>query len=197
MPRKCSASADDAVVVRAALHDRVHLHGQACGGSGVDSVEHPLHGEVDVVQRAERGVVDRVEADGDAVEACARERFGLLRQKRAVRRERELETRDRVQLLDELFDVAADERLAARDPHDPYAEPGENGGDTCDLLEAQQLLALEEDVVAAVDLFRHAVDAAKVAAVGDRDAERLERPVQLVEERFHAHTVTRRSTVCY
>ena len=57
---------------------------------------------------------------------------------------------------------------------------------------AQQLRALEELVVAAVDLLRHAVDAAEVAAVGDRDAQRLERPAERVEERLHADTVPKR-----
>ena len=61
----------DAVVVGTALHDGIHLHAEACRCSCVDPVEHLLHGEVDVVQRPERRVVDRVQTDGHAVEPRA------------------------------------------------------------------------------------------------------------------------------
>ena len=50
-----------------------------------------------------------------------------------------------------------------------------------DLLEREQLLAVEEAVVAPEDLLRHAVDAAEVAAVGDRDAEVAERSAEAVQ----------------
>ena len=176
---------DDAVVVGAALDDGVHLHAQAGGRGRVDSVEHALHGKVDVVERAKRCVVDGVEAHRDAVESRLCERLGLLREQRAVRRECDLEAGNLAQQLDEVLDVPPHERLAAGDPHDAHAEAGEDGGDASDLLEAQELFALEEDMVAAVDLLRHAVDAAEVAAIRDRDPERLERAVQLVEERLH------------
>ena len=49
-----------------------------------------------------------------------------------------------MQQLDEVLDVPAHERLAAGDPHRPHAERREDAGDAGDLLEAQQLLALEE-----------------------------------------------------
>ena len=70
----------------------------------------------------ECGVVDRVEAHGHPVEASLCERLGLLLEQRAVRRQRELETRNRVQQLDEALDVAPDERLAAGDPHEADAQ---------------------------------------------------------------------------
>ena len=47
----------------------------------------------------------------------------------------------------------------------------EDARDAGDFLERQELGARQELVVGAVDLLRHAVDAAEVAAVGDRDAE--------------------------
>ena len=85
---------DDAVVVRAALHDRVDLHAEAGRCGGVDAVENALHREVGVVERAEGGVVDRIEADRHAVEPGARERLRFLREERAVRGHRQLELRD-------------------------------------------------------------------------------------------------------
>ena len=93
--------------------------------------------------------------------------------------------------LDEVFDVPAHERLAAGDPHCANAELREDADDPGELLEAQELLALEKDVVPAVDLLRHAVDAAKVAPIGDRDAQRLERAAELVEQGLHTSRVSR------
>src|SRR4051812_22758363 len=90
-----------------------------------------------------------------------------------------------MQQLDEVLDVPANERLTAGDPNGPHAERGEDAHDAGDLLEGQQLRALEKRVVAAEDLLRHAVDAPEVAAVGDGDAKRLERPAQSVEQRLH------------
>src|SRR5207248_1256002 len=126
---------------------------------------------------------------GHAAEPGVGERLRLLRQERAVRRQRELEVGNRGELPHELLHVAADERLAAGQPHGADAERGEDADDAHDLLEAQELAAVEEGVVAAEDLLRHAVDAAEVATVGDRDPQRLERPAERVEERLHALTV--------
>ena len=60
----------------------------------------------------------------------------------------------------------------------------EHAGDPLDLLEREQLASRHEAVVAAEDLLRHAVRAAEVAAVGDRDAQIAERPAEGVE---HVH----------
>ena len=58
---------------------------------GVDPAEDARDREVDVVHRAEDLVVERVEADGDARQARVRERLRLLREQRAVRRQRHVE----------------------------------------------------------------------------------------------------------
>ena len=126
VPRKCSASATMPSSFAPRLTTAFTLTRRPAAAAASIPSSTCCDGEVDVVQRAEGGVVDRVEADGDAVEAGARERLGLLRQQRAVRRERELEAGNRVQQLDEVLDVAAHERLAAGDPHDAHAELGED-----------------------------------------------------------------------
>src|SRR5262249_58610004 len=59
---------EDLAVVHTPLDDAVHLHRETGGRRRLDAREHARHGEVDVVQRPERLVVERVEADGDAVE---------------------------------------------------------------------------------------------------------------------------------
>jgi hypothetical protein len=90
------------------------------------------------------------------------------------------ETADRRQLLDQSFQVAPDEGLAARDPDLLDAVGDEGARESVDLLEAEELTPLEELVVASEDLLRHAVDAAEVAAAGDRDAQVAERPAECV-----------------
>ena len=54
-------------------------------------------------------------------------------------------------------------------------------GDARDLLERQQLRMRQEREIAAVHILRHAVDAAEVAAVGDRNAQVEQRPAARVE----------------
>ena len=169
---------DDAVIVDAALDDGVHLHPQTRGDSCVDAVEDALDGEVDVVQRTEHRIVDRVETDVDASQARVRERLRLLCQQRAVRRQGDVERRDRREHLDEVLEVAAQQRLTAGQAHGAHAEPREHAGHPRDLLQRQQLSALEEHVVAAERALRHAVDAAEVAPVRDRDPQRLQRPTE-------------------
>ena len=105
----------------------------------------------------------------------------LLRQQGAVRRQRHVEAADRGEPLDQHLEVAAQERLAAGDPDLLDAVGDEGAREPLDLLEGEQLLAVHEAVAAAEDLLRHAVDAAEVAAVRDRDAQVAERPAQGVE----------------
>jgi hypothetical protein len=71
---------DDLILVRAAFHDGVHLHRQADVTGGFDAFEHAVDREVDVVERAERCVVERVETDGDACQSGVGERARLLRE---------------------------------------------------------------------------------------------------------------------
>ena len=73
-----------------------HLHGrEEIAANRVDVGEHALDREVDVVHRAEGLVVERVQADRDALEPGVLERLRLARQQGAVRRQRQVDTRDR------------------------------------------------------------------------------------------------------
>jgi hypothetical protein len=47
-------------------------------GGGIDGAKNGRHGEVDVVHAAEDGVVERVEADGDARQTGVAQRARLL-----------------------------------------------------------------------------------------------------------------------
>ena len=68
---------------------------------------------------------------------------------------------------DQHLDVAPDQRLAAGQPQLGDAERDRRARDPGDLVEVEQLLAVEEPVVVAEDLLRHAVGATEVAPVGD------------------------------
>jgi hypothetical protein len=180
---------EDALLVHPALDDHVHLHGQSRLGGRLDSVEYPLHRKIHVVHRREHGVVERVEADRDALQARVPQGERLLREQRAVGRQRQVETVDRGELLDEALEFTPNERLATGDSDLLDAVRHEYAGQPLDLLEGEQLPAFEEPVVAPEDLLRHAVDAAKVAPVGDRDAEVSQRAPERVPHR-HTFTVT-------
>src|SRR5439155_18140492 len=147
----------------------------------LDAGEHPGDREVDVVHRTEDRVVERIQAHGDAREPGVPEGARLVREQRAVRREREVELADGGELGDEHLEIAAQGRLAAGEPHLADAQAGEDPHEALDLLEAQDLVARQELVPLAEDLLRHAVDAAEVAPVGDRDPQVVERPAEGVE----------------
>ena len=174
VPGSAEAASDveDRRLVQPALHDDVDLDREPGRGGRVDPGEHARDREVDVVHRAEDLVVERVEADRDPREPRVGERLRLLREERRVRRQRDVEVvAERRQPGDQELEVAAQQRLAARDAQLLHAEVDEDARDPLDLLEGEELAARQEAVVVAEDLLRHAVHAAEVAAVGDRDAE--------------------------
>ena len=112
-------------------------------------------------------------------------RLGLGGQEGAVRGQREVEPVDPREHPNEGLDVAANQRLAARDADLLDAEAGEGAGERARSPRRRGARAGEERVVAAEDLLRHAVDAAEVAAVGDRDPEIPHRPSQRVGQPLH------------
>ena len=105
----------------------------------------------------------------------------LLREKRPVRREGDIERAERDEALDEHLEIAAEQRLPAGEPDLLHPVGHEGAGQQLDLLEREQLLAVHESVSASEDLLRHAVDAAEVAPVGDRDPEVADRTAGHVE----------------
>ena len=164
------------------------LTGRPTARGRVDPLEHARDREVDVVHRLERRVVERVEADVDAVEPGVPQRLRLAREERGVRRQRDVEPVDRREPLDEALELLPEQRLATGQPDLLDAERGEGPGDALELLEREELLAVHEAVVVPEHRLRHAVRAAEVAAVGDRDPKVADRAPQGVE-RVHAHRV--------
>ena len=161
---------DDLVVVDAAHHDRVHLHRVEPGDErGVDAGEHPVE-LVALGERDEALAAQRVERDVDPAQPGRGEVVRELGQPHAVGRHREVDAERREQ-LDEHGHVGPHERLAAGEADRLEAEPLDaHPGDPGDLLVGQQLLARQP----VHPLGGHAVGAAEVAAVGDRDPQILD-----------------------
>ena len=141
----------------------------------------------------EAHVVERVEGDVDPAQARGDQRSGEAVEQDAVRRQREVaDARDRGEQLDEHGQVAPDERLASRQPHLVDAHAREHADEPRDLLEGEHLVARQP----LEPLRRHAVGAAEVALVGDRDAHALDLASPAVHERLHGGEPSARFSRC-
>ena len=171
----------DAVFVESALDDHVDLDRCEPGcGRGLYAVKHPGRRKVDVVHAHEHLVVQRIEAYGHALEARLLQCAGLLLEKGAVGGQGQIEAGDRGEHGDQLFQIAPDQRLAPRQADFLDSELSENARKARNLFECQQFFTLEELVILAEHFLRHAIDAAEVAAIGDRDAQVTQRTAQPV-----------------
>jgi len=100
-----------------------------------------------------------------------RERPAARSPQHAVGRQRDVvDAGNRCDHLDEPLEVAPQQRLASGQPQLHDAERGELAAEPRDLLAAQELVTRHERVVAPERLARHAIRAAQIAAVGDRDS---------------------------
>ena len=114
----------------------------------------------------------------------------LLCEERGVRRQGDVESLvERGERGDEVLEIAAQQRLASGDPQLADAELDEDPSDAFDLLEGEELAPREEAVVVPEDLLGHAVDAAEVAAVGDRDAQVAYRATECVDDSHRRESV--------
>ncbi len=174
------------VVVHTALHHHVHLHRMQSGGlRRGDAFQHGLHRKVHIVHAAEDGVVNGVQAHGHAVQTGPRQCFGLAREdggvgghgqfhRLAVRRA------DGGEHGHQVLHALAQQRLTAGDAQLAHAQADEHARQALDFLEAQQIGVAQEFVMRVEHLFGHAIGAAEIAAIGDGDAQIVQRPAQLV-----------------
>src|ERR1051326_917310 len=117
----------------------------------------------------------------------------VARQQGAIRRQREVgEAADAREHLHEALEVAAEQRLAAGEADLLDAGLHEKRGHAGDLLEREQVVAARVNEVRAENLLRHAVDAAEVAAVRDRDAEIAQRAAEAVDGHGRGEKLRRR-----
>ena len=174
---------DDLVVVDAALDHGVDL----------DRVESGLLGRLDAVEDVdelvspghplELGPIERVEADVDPSQTGVTQRLGDQAHRGTVGGHRQIDgTRrplDRRQLLDEHGQVCAYRRFTAgqSDAADAVALH-EDPGESFDLLERHDLRTWQPLHA----LLRHAVGAAEVAAIGDRDPQVLDDAAERIDQ---------------
>jgi hypothetical protein len=106
-----------------------------------------------------------------------------LQQVGVGRQRQVLDARHRGQHRDEPRELAPHERLAAGQAQVGHAHPGHDPHEPLDLLEAEDLVALEPGQ----PVGGHAVLAAEVAAVGDRHAQVGDLAAVAVDERLAGH----------
>ena len=171
---------DQLVVVLAADHHRVDLDRAERRDRGGDALE---HGRQIARPRQAFEAIDlqRVEAHGDPIEPGIAQGRGRRGEMDAVGRQRSLaQAVARRQPRDEARQIAAQQRLAAGQPHPGHPFADEDAGQAIDLLEAQEIRARQPHVLR----LGHAIEAAQVAAIGDRHAQCAQWAVERVE---HGH----------
>jgi len=179
----------DFIVVDSSDEDGVDLDGTKRRGlSGVDAGD-------DMVKNArardafESGWVERIEADVDAVEAGGHEIGAMLGEAISVGRHRKVARAESFQASDEVDDAGANERLAAGDANFADAHADEDAG------EALVFVPRKEFVLGFVmfGIGGAAIDAAKIAAVGDRQAKVGDGAAEFVRQihvrPIHAHWI--------
>ena len=131
-------------------------------------------------QLVEAVALQRVDRDVEAVDAGGHEALGVALEQEAVGGDRQVRRRRRSREHGgQSRKLPADQRLAAGQPDVVDAHRGEQTHQPRDLLEGEDLGALEPRQA----LGRHAVLAAEVAAVGDRHPQIADQTAMAVPER--------------
>jgi hypothetical protein len=110
----------------------------------------------------------------------------FFRKQRAVGGQCQIEVADGGEHLDQPFDVPAQQRLTARKADFRNTLVDEQSGDARNLFERQQFGVRQKWIVTSEDILWHAIDAAEVAAVGNRDAKVVEPSPAGVDDRCSA-----------
>ena len=182
-PLEKARHVDDALIIGAALHHHVDLDRLQSYPIGfLDALEHFAHRKVDVVHRPEYGVVERIQADCDALQSRVLQCLRFLFQQGGVGGQCQIKARFPGEHFNEPFQLPSHQRFASRDADLLDSMAGEHLHQAVDFVEAQQLGAFQELEVPAVHFLGHAVGAAEVAAVRHRDAQVAQRPPARIRE---------------
>ena len=179
---------NDFVVVGAALDHHVYLDRAEPGAlCSVDAGKHLGHREIDIVHSPEDGVVQAVEADGDALQAGVSQRLSLLCQQGCVGGEGQVDgstlwRAQRAEHPDQRLEALAQQRLTASQADLAHAVGDEDARGAHDLLEVQQRGLWQKGVATVEHLLGHAVAATEVAPVRDRDAQVAQRAAEGVDQ---------------
>jgi hypothetical protein len=147
-------------------------------GTCFDAVEHLLHGESDIVHLHEHLVVEGIEAYRHPAKTGRGEGVGLPIEQNTVGGQSDVgQAVDRPEHCDQLLEVLAEQRFSAGDPDLLDAGAYRDRRQPGQFLERQEQIPGKELVLTAEDLLRHAIPAAEVAPIGDRDTQIFERPI--------------------
>ena len=123
----------------------------------------------------------------EAAQSGIVERLRELFEEHAVGREGEIvDARNGGEAADQYGQIAADEGFAAGDAELADSQTHGDAHEALDLFESQNLAALHELHAG----FRHAVEAADIAAIGDADAQVVVDAAEGIDERCRIHHFT-------
>ena len=80
-----------------------------------------------------------------------------------------------------ISEIGAQQRLAAGEPQLAHAQRGEQFRQAHDFIEGQTFVRIQKLVILVKLLLRHAVGAAEIATVHDRDAQVMQRAAEPIE----------------
>ena len=181
--RASSTKRADLALGEVAHRDRVDLDraDPFVGGDRLEAAEDLRQG-VTAGDLEEAVAGEGVDRDVDPADPGLDQGAGVTLQQVAVGRHREVpKALDRRQHRDQTRELLADQGLATGQPYVLDPEPDQQGHEAFDLLEREHLVTLEPGQ----PVGRHAVLAAEVAAIGDRDAQVGDRPAVGVDQRFN------------
>jgi hypothetical protein len=158
----------DARIIQAALDHHIHLDGtQAHPGSLLHPFQHARDREVYIVHSLKDFIIQGVEADGDPLQAGSLQGPRQPGEQRPIRRQGEIEVGDLGEHAHEQRQVAANERLPARQPDLAHPMADEDPCQSRDFFEGQDLIALQKLIARSKDLFGHAIHTPKITTVRD------------------------------
>ncbi len=157
------------MIVHAALNDGIDLDGCKPGLTCVfDSVQHVLDATEAAAHRGKDRGVQRIQAHRDAFEAGGFELCGVFGQQNSIGSQRDIvDVGNGGQVADEVCQVGAQQRLAARQTQLADPQLHEQPTQAHDLIERQPLVRAQKPVLVVKGFARHAIRAAEVAPVHD------------------------------
>ncbi len=180
---------DHLALVDAALDDGIDLQPLEAGRHrGVDAGQHLADPAASSGHLGEHLRIQRIQADGDAPQAGLVQGLRLLGEQHAVGGQRDvLQARNDGQPAHQFGQALAQQGLTAREPEFAHAQSHEGAHQGLDLVEGKALRGVRA-VVFGHAVRRHAVAAAEVAGVDDRQAQVVQRtPQQVVRRRRAVH----------
>ncbi len=159
----------DFLLVHVLQRHRVDLHRKARGARGFDAIKHLVE-IAPAGDGAEFRGVERIEGNVDAAHAAVAQFVGEARQLRAVGGQRQLIERAGSEMprqrAHQRHHVAPDQRFAAGEADFSHALGDEGRAQPVELFQRQQIRLGQE-----CHVLGHAVEAAQIAAIGDRHAQ--------------------------